>query len=136
MRASPSILLRTATCRDYPFRCRVGLCGCRDYNAASELVVGHIMEESLISIWQSERVRKLGEKFRQRNLPDICSKCTTYANLHLYRCRRGSERRELINLVYPDSTHQSERCPVERGERGQKHGENGYGSGASHETRR
>lgn len=115
---------------------RVGLCGCRDYNAASELVVGHIMEESLISIWQSERVRKLREKFRQRNLPDICRICTTYANLGLYRCRRGSERREFINLVYPTSAHQSERRPVEHGKLAQKHGENGYGSGVPEGTHR
>jgi radical SAM protein with 4Fe4S-binding SPASM domain len=91
---------------------RIGFDRCRDFNAASELVVGHIMEESLISIWQSERVRKLREKFRERNLPDICSKCTIYENLVFYRCRRGSERRELINLVYPDSTHQSKQHPV------------------------
>jgi len=80
---------------------RVGLCGCQDYNVASELVVGHIMEESLESIWQSQRVRKLRERFRESNLPDICSTCTMYQNLDLYRNRRGSERGKLIEHIYP-----------------------------------
>lgn len=70
----------------------VGLCGCRDFNADSELIVGNIMGESLLEIWRSGQVKALRERFRDGNFPDICRKCTTYANLDLYRRTPGVER--------------------------------------------
>ena len=91
---------------------RVGLCGCRDYNADSELIIGHIMEDSLLNIWHSERVKQVREKFRKQSLPDICSKCTTYANLDLYREQRGREIRNFINLVYPTPQARAGAPPV------------------------
>lgn len=70
----------------------VGLCGCRDFNANSELIVGNITIKSLIEIWQSENVNALRKRFYQGRYPEICKKCTTYANLDLYRTKRGSDR--------------------------------------------
>lgn len=73
----------------------VGLCGCRDYNADSELIVGNIMERPLLEIWQSEKVKELRERFSKRDFPQICRNCSTYANLDMYRSKPGSERGEL-----------------------------------------
>lgn len=76
----------------------VGLCGCMDFNADSELIVGHILEQPLLEIWRSERVRRLRERFRCGDFPAICRKCTTYANLDMYRRKPGVERAELTRL--------------------------------------
>ncbi|RJQ43498.1 MAG: radical SAM protein [Nitrospiraceae bacterium] len=75
---------------------KVGLCGCRDFNAQSELVIGNIIESNLLDLWQSEKTRNLRQRFTDGNFPDICKKCTTYANLDLYRSKRGVSRAELV----------------------------------------
>jgi len=75
----------------------VGVCGCRDFNANSELVVGNIMEKSLIDIWRSDAVRMLRSKFTSGEFPSICRKCTTYANLNYYRTAKGSDRARLTS---------------------------------------
>ena len=76
---------------------KVGLCGCRDFNADSELIIGNIMEASLLDLWHSEVTRKLRERFWKGDLPDICKKCTAYANLDFYRTKRGTLRANLVN---------------------------------------
>ncbi len=58
----------------------VGLCGCRDFNSESDLIVGNINDSSLLDIWQLEKVKKLRESFYCGSFPSICKKCTTYAN--------------------------------------------------------
>ena len=73
----------------------VGLCGCRDFNANSELVVGNINEQSLIEIWRSDAVHALRKRFYSGDFPSICTKCTTYADLNYYRTKKGSERAQL-----------------------------------------
>ena len=78
----------------------VGLCGCRDYNADSELIVGNIMERSLLEIWQSEKVKELRERFRRREFPQICRSCSTYANLDMYRRKPGSKRAALVRARF------------------------------------
>jgi len=70
----------------------VGLCAARDFNANSELIVGHILEHSLIDIWQSEKTEQIRERFFTKKYPDICSTCTMYANLNSYRTKTGSKR--------------------------------------------
>lgn len=70
----------------------VGLCGCRDFNADSELIVGHIRRSSLLEIWRSEAARTVRKRFLQGKIPGICARCTSYANLDLYRTKRGSAR--------------------------------------------
>jgi radical SAM protein with 4Fe4S-binding SPASM domain len=71
---------------------KLGLCGCRDYNADSELIVGDIRKESLQEIWRSDKVRMLREKFWKGKQPEICKTCTAYSNLDIYRSKIGSER--------------------------------------------
>lgn len=75
---------------------KVGLCGCRDFNADSELIIGNILESSLLDLWQSESVRRLRKRFWNEEFPDICKKCSNYANLDLYRSKRGSLRAKLV----------------------------------------
>ncbi len=75
---------------------KVGLCGCRDFNAKSELIVGNIQESHLLDLWQSESTKRLRNYFIKGNFPEICRKCTTYANLDFYRFKRGSLRAKLI----------------------------------------
>ena len=70
----------------------VGLCGCRDFNADSELIVGNVLETPLLEIWHSKRVKEIRESFYTQEYPDICKKCTTYANLNLLRTKPGSQR--------------------------------------------
>lgn len=74
----------------------VGLCGCRDFNANSELIVGNILDRSLLEIWQSEEVKKLRERFRDGQFPAICQTCSTYSNLDMYRRKPGTVRANLI----------------------------------------
>ncbi|HZW23954.1 MAG TPA: radical SAM/SPASM domain-containing protein [Gallionella sp.] len=76
----------------------LGLCGCRDFNADSELVVGNIMDDSLLDIWQGAAVKDLRERFRSGDFPAICRKCTTYANLDMYRRKPGAERAALTRM--------------------------------------
>lgn len=73
----------------------VGLCGCRDFNADSELVVGNIAEDSLLDIRKSSRMKDVRKRFQEGDFPDICRKCTTYCNLDMYRRTPGTERAEL-----------------------------------------
>jgi hypothetical protein len=72
----------------------VGLCGCRDFDANSELVVGNILDADLLSLWTGAVTRGLRQRFRDGQFPEICKKCTTYANLDLYRSSRGIQRAE------------------------------------------
>ncbi len=70
----------------------VGLCGCRDIEANSDLIVGNIMEASLIDIWRSERVKSLRSGFCGPGKPNICAKCKMYRDLNMYRTVEGMQR--------------------------------------------
>lgn len=88
----------------------VGLCGCRDFNANSELIVGNIVEHSLMDIWRSDKVEQLRESFFNNKPPDICNKCTTYVNLNLFRTKPGSKRAFLTKKRMINS----EFCKIEK----------------------
>lgn len=77
----------------------VGLCGCRDFNADSELILGNIMQDSLLSLWRSKKAARLRERFWKGDFPEICAKCTAYANLDLYRSAEGKKRAEFIKKL-------------------------------------
>jgi hypothetical protein len=79
---------------------KIGLCGGRDFNASSELIVGNIANDRLLDVWQGGLVKELRERFYQGNYPDICNKCTIYYNLDLYRTREGNKRRFFIERVF------------------------------------
>jgi len=87
----------------------VGLCGCRDFNANSELVVGNIMDRSLLEIWQSQEVKELRESFRNGKFPTICKTCSTYSNLDMYRRKPGSDRADLVRSRF-ESKRQGHRA--------------------------
>lgn len=70
----------------------VGFCGCRDFEANSELIVGNIMERHLIDIWRDEKVEKIRKGFYARNIPDICRDCGAYRNLSIFRTTEGTKR--------------------------------------------
>ena len=90
----------------------VGLCGCRDFNADSQLIIGNIMEKSLLELWQSRRVKDLRRSFYENQAPQICKKCTTYANLDLLRTTSGTRRAKLTQLRMKQSRHrQSYKSP-------------------------
>jgi radical SAM protein with 4Fe4S-binding SPASM domain len=70
----------------------VGLCGCQDVEAKSELVVGNIQQQSLHEIWRSAKVSELRARFMTPRKPDICQNCTSYRNLDALRSFEGLER--------------------------------------------
>ncbi|MFT3767033.1 MAG: radical SAM protein [Minicystis sp.] len=73
----------------------LGLCGCRDVEAKSELVVGNILDRSLHEIWTSAEVKSLRARFGTADKPDICRSCTMYRNLDNLRTFKGLERTRL-----------------------------------------
>lgn len=79
---------------------KIGLCGCRDLNANSELIVGDIKTDRLIDVWQSNKVKELRKRFYRGDIPEICKKCTNYGNLNFYRTKEGNERRYFISKVF------------------------------------
>jgi len=74
----------------------VGMCGCRDFNADSELIIGNINDRTLLDIWQSEKVHELRTRFKDGKFPDICNECSGYADLTLYRTKMGAKRAQEI----------------------------------------
>jgi len=86
---------------------KMGLCGCRDLNANSELIVGDIKTDRIIDIWQSKKVKELRERYNKGEFPNICQKCTNYCNLELYRRKTGNERRYFIQKVFKDNLYKS-----------------------------
>ncbi|MDE3154703.1 MAG: radical SAM protein [Acidobacteriota bacterium] len=58
---------------------KVGACSCRDFEASSDLILGHVGEQSLATLWTGERLAALREDWRRRNhVPDICRSCRHY----------------------------------------------------------
>lgn len=58
---------------------KIGACNCRDFETSSELILGHIKENSLEELWKSERLSKLRSNWRWKNqVPDICKSCRHY----------------------------------------------------------
>jgi MoaA/NifB/PqqE/SkfB family radical SAM enzyme len=71
----------------------VGLCGCQDVEAKSDLVVGNIRDRSLYEIWNSPRVAELRRGFTApETKPNICRVCTSYRNLDANRSAEGLRR--------------------------------------------
>ena len=51
-------------------------CACMDANEV--LNVGDVTQSSLKEIWTGEKMRSLRDSFRNKNLPNICKKCSYY----------------------------------------------------------
>jgi MoaA/NifB/PqqE/SkfB family radical SAM enzyme len=80
----------------------VSLCGCQDFNASSELVVGNIMKSSLLELWQSARVAEIRRDFMTKP-PDLCQKCGFYRNLDTLRTVDGVRRAWLTHRRFKGS---------------------------------
>jgi radical SAM protein with 4Fe4S-binding SPASM domain len=61
-------------------------------DATVDLRIGHILEESLGSIWRSEAARRLRASFGTGELNPTCKNCDMYHNLDLYRTAEGRKR--------------------------------------------
>jgi len=57
----------------------VSACGCMNAEAG-ELILGDVSREPLRDIWRGETLRKLKASFGTDKLPDICKKCSYYAD--------------------------------------------------------
>lgn len=79
---------------------KIGLCGCRDFDANSDLIVGDIRNDKLLDVWQGGRVRKIWQDFAAGNHPNICQTCTNYEPRDVYRTKEGNVRRQLMETGY------------------------------------
>jgi len=58
---------------------KAGACPCRDFEANSELIVGNIRNDSLEELWNGEKIKRIRDNWRKRNIiPDICKHCRSY----------------------------------------------------------
>ena len=61
---------------------------CRELNGDSELMLGNIMDSSLLSLFNSDKIRQMREGFANGNLPDLCVNCTHYNSVDTLRTIR------------------------------------------------
>jgi radical SAM protein with 4Fe4S-binding SPASM domain len=61
-------------------------------DAAADLGIGNVLEESLLEIWRNDRMRRLRESFGTPELNRTCAGCDMYRDLELYRTAEGRER--------------------------------------------
>jgi hypothetical protein len=61
------------------------LCGCRDLNGDSELVMGNIKEKTILEMWQDPRVHEIRQGFYSSVIPRICLDCSMYEDLSFFR---------------------------------------------------
>lgn len=72
------------------------LCSCvAAMDATTDLGIGNILENDLLSIWRSPRVKELRASFGSPALNETCKKCDMYRNLELYRTSEGRKRAQL-----------------------------------------
>jgi radical SAM protein with 4Fe4S-binding SPASM domain len=56
---------------------------------ADDLVIGNILESSLIDLWRSERMMRIRASFRKNCRPRTCQGCGQYEGLDLFRTPSG-----------------------------------------------
>ena len=61
------------------------LCGCRDLNGDSELILGNIKDKSILEMWHDPRVKSIRRGFYLSQYPKICQDCSFYNDLSYYR---------------------------------------------------
>jgi MoaA/NifB/PqqE/SkfB family radical SAM enzyme len=67
---------------------KVTLCGCRDLNGDSELVLGDLRDKSLLEMWRDPKVEEIRRGFYQARVPRICRDCSMYEDLSHFRMER------------------------------------------------
>jgi len=63
----------------------VTLCGCRDLNGDSELVIGNIKDRPILEMWRDPRVKSVRKGFYLSRYPKICQDCSFYNDLSGFR---------------------------------------------------
>jgi radical SAM protein with 4Fe4S-binding SPASM domain len=61
------------------------LCGCRDLNGDSELVLGNIKDKSILEMWHDPRFKSIRSGFYLSEYPKICQACSFYNDLSYFR---------------------------------------------------
>lgn len=61
------------------------LCGCRDLNGDSELVLGNIRDKSILEMWRDPRVEDIRKGFYSSRYPTVCHDCSMYNDLSFFR---------------------------------------------------
>lgn len=61
------------------------LCGCRDLNGDSDLVLGNIKDKSILEMWHDRRVKSIRNGFYLSRYPKICQDCSFYSDLSCFR---------------------------------------------------
>lgn len=57
----------------------VALCGCQEVEGNSDLVLGNIMDSSLVDLYRSERANTIRKNWLNGSkIPDVCQKCRNY----------------------------------------------------------
>ena len=64
-------------------------------DAVADLGIGNVLEQDLLEIWRSDRMRKLRASFGTPELNPTCAGCDMYRGLELYRTSEGRERARL-----------------------------------------
>jgi radical SAM protein with 4Fe4S-binding SPASM domain len=58
---------------------KVGACCCRDFEASSELILGHVRENTLAEMWNGDNLARLRSEWKWKNrVPEICKGCRHY----------------------------------------------------------
>lgn len=61
------------------------ICGCRDLNGDSELVLGNIKERSILEMWCDGRAKGIRKNFYLSRYPALCQRCSFYNDLTCFR---------------------------------------------------
>lgn len=67
-------------------------------DAISDLGIGNIMNERLIDIWHSEKMKEIRESFGTDRLNKTCASCDMYRTPELYKTSEGREKARLNKL--------------------------------------
>lgn len=80
------------------------LCGCRDLNGDSELVLGNIRDKTILEMWRDPRVEEIRRGFYSSVIPGICRDCSMYEDLFFFR-------RERVRALFRGRRAKRERLP-------------------------
>ncbi len=75
---------------------------CRDLDG--DLILGNVMEQSIIDIWKGNILKNLRESFTQGTIPSICDKCEHYEglkpikSLHLFKRSLAFRQKEVCDV--------------------------------------
>ena len=73
------------------------LCGCRDLNGDSELVLWNIKDKSILEMWRDPKVERIRKDFYSARYPNICKECSMYNDLSFFRKKKI---RALFKIVH------------------------------------